>query len=316
MNSVILGVGCGLVAAAFSSLSFLISRHHGLRAGDRSTAASVLRLLVLSHCLMGAACLPLTWALWPSAAAATTGDVVRAARPLLCSMTCYLLGQTCMFLVLGRVNASRVSPLLGLKVLMLAGMTTLLMGHALDWRQWTGVCLSAAAAATLRSSGGAIPAGSTALIVLACLLFSVSDLSIVGLIDAIEAGWSVGRMHAGLLAMTTTYAACGMLALPVVLLRAPWRRGEWLAAAAYAGAWMASMVGLYFCFGLIGAVFGNVMQSTRGLMSVVIGAVLAHLGWHELEHRVDRRTLIARAVAAVMMTAAIALYTAGRTGAG
>lgn len=316
MNSVLLGVGCGLVAAAFSSLSFLISRHHGLRAGERGTAAAVLRLLVLSHCLMGAACLPLAWAVWPSAAVATTEDALRAARPLLCSITFYLAGQTCMFLVLGRVNASRVSPLLGLKVLMLAGITSLFMGHVLDWRQWAGVCLSAAAAATLRTSGGAIPAGSTGLIALACLLFCVSDLCIVGLIDAIQAGWSVGRLHAGLLAMTTTYAACGLLALPVVLLRSPWRRGEWLAAAAYAGAWMTSMVGLYFCFGLIGAVFGNVMQSTRGLMSVAIGAVLAHLGWHELEQRVDRRTLIARAVAAVMMTAAIALYTAGRTGGG
>ena len=314
MNSVVVGVGCGLVAAVFSSLSFLISRHHGVRADGGKTSATVLRLLVLAHFLMGAACLPLAWALWPSGTAATTDAVLRAARPLFCSATCYLLGQTCMFLVLGRVNASRVSPLLGLKVLMLAGITTLFMGHALDWRQWAGVCLSAAAAAALRTSGGAVPAGSMALILLACLLFSVSDLCIVGLIDAIAAGWSVGRLHAGLIAMATTYAACGLLALPVVLLRAPWRRDEWRAGAAYAGAWMASMVGLYFCFGMIGAVFGNVMQSTRGLMSVAVGAVLAHMGWHELEQRVDRRTLIARAVAAVMMTAAIALYTAGRTG--
>jgi hypothetical protein len=49
-------------------------------------------------------------------------------------------------------------------------------------------------------------------------------------------------------------------------------------------------------------------------MSVAVGAVLAHMGWHELEQRVDRRTLVARAVAAVMMTAAIGLFMAGRTG--
>jgi hypothetical protein len=55
-------------------------------------------------------------------------------------------------------------------------------------------------------------------------------------------------------------------------------------------------------------VFGNIMQSTRGVMSVAIGAALAHLGWHELEQRVDRATLLRRLAAALLMTAAIALY--------
>jgi hypothetical protein len=58
----------------------------------------------------------------------------------------------------------------------------------------------------------------------------------------------------------------------------------------------------------VGAVFGNVVQSTRGIMSVVIGAVLAHLGWHELEQQVDRATLVRRIGAACLMTAAIAVY--------
>ena len=68
------------------------------------------------------------------------------------------------------------------------------------------------------------------------------------------------------------------------------------------------MVGLYCCFGLVGVVFGNILQSTRGVMSVAIGATLAQLGWHELEQRVDRVTLLRRLAAALLMTAAIALY--------
>ena len=43
-------------------------------------------------------------------------------------------------------------------------------------------------------------------------------------------------------------------------------------------------------------------------MSVAIGATLAQLGWHELEQRVDRVTLLRRLAAALLMTAAIALY--------
>jgi len=41
---------------------------------------------------------------------------------------------------------------------------------------------------------------------------------------------------------------------------------------------------------------------------VVFGAALAHLGWHELEQRVDRATLVRRVAATLLMTVAIAVY--------
>jgi cytochrome c biogenesis protein CcdA len=72
--------------------------------------------------------------------------------------------------------------------------------------------------------------------------------------------------------------------------------------------WLVGMATLYVCFGLLGAVFGNVLLSSRGLFAVVFGAVLAHRGWHELEQRVDRATLVRRIIAALFMTGAIALY--------
>jgi hypothetical protein len=43
-------------------------------------------------------------------------------------------------------------------------------------------------------------------------------------------------------------------------------------------------------------------------MSVVLGAGLAQAGWHELEQRIDRATLLRRLAVALLMTAAIALY--------
>ena len=68
------------------------------------------------------------------------------------------------------------------------------------------------------------------------------------------------------------------------------------------------MVALYACFGTLGAVFGNILQSTRGIMAVAAGAVLAHLGWHDLEERVGRAVLVRRFSAAALMTAAVAIY--------
>ena len=312
MNSLLLGVVAGLAAAFFSSLSFLVARHHGSRHDGtrRSTGPGgpPLRLLGDAHLLMGAVCLPLAWVLWPAGLPLFGGRLWTALLPIGGSTLSYLLGQACMFILLRRVDASRVAPLLGLKVVMLAGITTIFMDHALDWQQWTGVCLSAAAALALRASGGVLPALPTALILLACFSFSISDLCIVGSIDALSAGGAIGRIRAGAIGMAVTYALCGCLMLPLAGLHGRRQRADWLAAAEYGAAWLASMVGLYACFGLIGAVFGNVMQSTRGLMSVMLGAVLAQMGWHDLEQRIDRGTLLRRAAAAVLMTAAIAMY--------
>ena len=55
-------------------------------------------------------------------------------------------------------------------------------------------------------------------------------------------------------------------------------------------------------------ILSTILQSTRGIMSVVLGATLAHHGWHELETRIDRQMLIKRVIAAALMTAAIGIY--------
>lgn len=310
MNALLPGIVAGIASAFFSSLSFLVARHAGTRPSGGPGGAP-LRLLIDAHVVMAAACLPLAWATLPSGMSFAAGPLRAALPPIAGSATFYLLGQACVFLALSRVDASRVSPLLGLKVVMLAVIATAFMGHSLDWQQWAGVCLSAAAALALRSSGGVLPALPTALILLACLAYSISDICIVASIDALSAGGSVGRLRAGVIGMAVTYTACGCLMLGLTRLHGRRERADWVAAAQYAAAWLTSMIGLYACFGLLGAVFGNVMQSTRGIQSVVIGAVLARLGWHDLEQRLDRGTLLRRAAAAVLMTAAITMSVIG-----
>jgi hypothetical protein len=183
----------------------------------------------------------------------------------------------------------------------------------LDARQWLAVALSVAAAAMLQAGRGAVPPRALGFVLSCCLCFAISDLWIVRLIDGLQAGAMtssavISRLHAGGLAMALTYGLCGALFAPLVVALGPLTRADWTAAARYASAWLLSMVGLYCCFGLVGVVFGNILQSTRGIMSVALGAVLAHLGWHELEQRVDRTTLLRRLAAALLMTAAIAIY--------
>ena len=308
-GDLLLGIVSGFACAFFSAVSYLVSRHHGVleRAEGRRNAG--LRLLVLAHLIMAVVCLPLAWLGWP----ARSPDLARVWPPLAASAGCYLLGQSAFFTALRRVEASRLSPLLGLKIAMLAGLVTLGFGQPLDQRQWLAVSLCVAAAAVMQGGRGGVPAVPMALMVSCCLCFALADIGIVRLIDGLQTGGApdgtpLGRLHAGGLALALTYAACGVLFAPLVAALRPHSRQDWASAAVYSTTWLLSMAGLYTCFGLVGTVFGNILQSTRGIMSVVLGAGLAHLGWHELEQRVDRATLARRLAAAALMTAAISLY--------
>jgi hypothetical protein len=80
----------------------------------------------------------------------------------------------------------------------------------------------------------------------------------------------------------------------------------------YSFFWLSGIIFLFACFGTIGAVYGNIIQSTRGLMSILIGAIIGHLGRVAIEPKVSRRILATRVLAALLMTAAIWLYSMGK----
>ena len=150
-QSLALGIAAGLASAAASAVSYLVARHHGAR-----TDGAGLRLLVPAHVLMGVACLPLVAMLWPRAAPPASAWL----PPLLQSMGCYLVGQACIYAALQRMPASRLAPLLGLKIAMLAVVVSCLPGPRLDVRQWAAVALAVVAALLLRRGGAAPATGS------------------------------------------------------------------------------------------------------------------------------------------------------------
>lgn len=306
-----LGIAAGLVSCACMSLAYLLSRHHTLAAEAAGRTGAAVRLLLRSHVVMGLAALPGAAWLVPGGL-----DVAAVAPPLLGAAGLYFAGNTLLFRLLRRYEASRLTPFLGLKIFVLALVVAVVLGQPLAGRQWAAVATSVAATALLQGRGGGLAAGALGRILVVCLCFALSDLFIVSLIDGIEAGGGpgFGRFRASILGMLLTYVVCGA-ACGLALFAGRQevgrdRRAGWVVAGLYAATWLVAMGCLYVCFGFVGAVLGNVVQSFRGIMSVVIGAALAHLGWHELEQRVDRATLLRRIAAAGLMTAAIAVYVA------
>lgn len=293
------GIGFGLGAAACQTASYFCSRHFVKRTGD-----SPVLLLIVSHLLMGFGALGLLLVLRPT----HLPPPGVFALPLAGAAGCYLVAQWGLFKVLRHVESSRVAPLLGMKIVVLAVLAVSLSHQRLHPLQWAAVLLSAAAAWLLNEAGGRLPLRSAVLLGMTILCYCLSDLSIGRLVASLEPA----RPSPAFIGAALSYLVC-MLAVIPLSFRAELRQPRlWALAAPYAAAWFGAMCLLYACFALIGVVFGNIVQSTRGLMAVIAGWAVAHAGHTHLETRADRRTVWRRIAGAVLMMAAVALYMLGK----
>lgn len=310
MNTLYFGIAAGLTAAFFSSVSYLISRHHGTRERHASR-----RLLIFAHVIMGFGC-------GLAAFSSYSTDILFSQiwrwtiwLPCFVSTGTYFFGTSAVFRVLRKTDASRLSPLLGLKIIALGLIVSQVFGQTLAVEQWLAVVLCAAAAILLQQGGSGLPVRSLILLSCGCTCFAIADLGIVEMIDAMQNILSMTRFSVGCLALLVTYVFIGLIVLPFAVFeyaRRPFpTMRDWQAAGEYSVAWLFAMFGLYACIGYVGVILSTILQSTRGIMSVLIGAILSGQGWHQLESKVDQNVFYKRLLAALCMTTAIALYVAG-----
>jgi drug/metabolite transporter (DMT)-like permease len=271
----LIGIILGLAAAVAQSLSYILSRLYVMR-----HPGAFLRLMVLGHLVMGA----LSLAMLPLLPLDHLPPVRQYVWPLVGAAGFYLLGQAGLFFVLRHVEASRISPLLGLKIAILAIITAAFLrdGPAPTPLQWLAVGLSVAAAFALNSTGGKLPGRIIAGLLFTCLTYSMSDISIRYLILGLGGG--AGGVFT---AVAFCYLLCGVAALAALPLAGPHQRGDWRLAVPWAVSWLGAMLLLFGCF--------------RG--AAVAGAGMVHI-----EKKVSRGVFWRRMAAALLMSAAIALY--------
>lgn len=313
----IAGILAGLLAAFFQSLSYLATRHFVQRRVEGGGGGSR-SLLILAHVWMGLASLAALPLLWP---ASGMPPLASYAQPLVLTAGFYLSGQVGLMLALRYAEPSRISPMLAFKIVILAGMASVFPAAAgaapsgPTPLQWVAIVLCVGGAVILNYSGGKTHPRAAAGVIIACVSYSLSDWNIKLLVDALAAGfpgdaadpWRYVRLSS--LATFLTYALCGVVAVAALPAAGNLRRGrDWLGATPFAAAWLTAMLFLFACFGLVGVVLGNILQSTRGLMSVVMASLLITWGHHHIEQRQGRGVLVRRLVAAGLMTAAVTLY--------
>lgn len=290
------GIILGLIAAVGQALSYLPSRWFVLR-----RPKGLLQLLCLAHVMQGLICLPLVWLAWPS-------DMPHVSvwwKPLLAESLFYFLGQAGLFTALRHTDASRVSPLLGVKVVILAILSTFALGQVLTPMQWAAAVLAVVAALVLNQSGGSIPWRAGAGLLMAWTGYSLSDFYIRVYVDAVA---PLDPLHAGFVGMFMSYLACGLVGAAML----PWYGSkdwkDWRDAAPFAFTWFAAMICFYGALATAGLVLAAILQSTRSFWSLLIGAVLAHRGYHALEKHMSAGVLVRRGIGAAMMVLAVTLY--------
>ena len=120
-----------------------------------------------------------------------------------------------------------------------------------------------------------------------------------------------GLFGRSVFALAVIYAVSGAAALALMPAVPRFSGRDWLRhALPYAAVWFGAMVVLFACFASCGLVLGNIVQSLRGLVSVVLGWLVARSGRTDLEEKVPAGTVARRVLAALLVVAAVALYAA------
>lgn len=299
LGMMVLGILSGLWAAFFQALSYVATRYF---VAPRSGGTR--KLLVLAHVWMGAVCVGLL-PLFSPAQAIPWREI---ASPLIQMTLFYLLGQLGLMMALRHAEPSQVSPMLAFKLIILAVLTMLVGHQRLTGGQLTalGMCI---AGTLLVNYSGRPPRRALAAVAFACLFYAFSDWNIGRSIHTmVEAEPRITLWQAAILASLLSYALAGLIAAALL----PWfgsrHAKDWIDAVPFAACWFLGMIGLYLCFGILGVLFGNLLQATRAIISVFLAAALARLKWMHFEQPHGRGVWLRRLGAAVLVTAAVMLY--------
>jgi len=215
----------------------------------------------------------------------------------------FIAGQITAILALTRGDVSVATPMLGLKILMVALFTWLLLREPLPPRVWVSATLATLAVALLgisRDRAGMHRAAFTAgLTLVAAASYACFDV----LVQRWSPVWGVGRFPPIMGAFAAVYSLVLIPKFKQPLRAVPGSIWPYFGF----GSGLIGVQGLLIISTIANwgyAAAANVVYSSRGLWSVILVLILGH--WlAQDEHALGRRLLFFRLLGAVLLTAAI-----------
>lgn len=216
----------------------------------------------------------------------------------------YLLGQLLNFLALQKGDVSVATPVMGLKIILVAVFTTLLLTSGVSVKLWIAAGLSSVAIALLNR-----PDGTPHHHVGRTILFSAGSAAMFAIFDVLVQKWSpawgLGRFLPVMLGFVALFSAVFVPLFQAPLWELPRAAWSWLlGACVFIGLQSLIFVSTIARFG--GATTANVIYSSRGLWSVVGVWAIGHW-FSNREQHLGATVLRWRLAGAVLMMAAIAL---------
>ena len=294
------GISLGIATAIMQSLSYLASASFIKKHG------SGFKLLIFSHLAMGAISAVLLPFFLPVKFFA--GGTVSIVFMSVWIVT-FVLGQGGFFFSQKYIESSRLASLLGLKIIVLAIASLMLFGGRINQLQIAGILLSTVAAFIMNwSSGKALCGKGIIALAISLVAFSATDLTETEMVLFADQG---NIVSAGIGITLLCYLTLGICSLPF-LFKIKWNWTMQKDALPFALLWLISQMTLLICFGILRPVFGNIIQSSRGLFSVAFGIIACRLNWDVMEFCNDRKMWVRRGIAALMMTGGIICFSFGK----
>lgn len=294
------GIVLGVATALLQSLSYLAS------AAFIKRHDSALKLLICSHVAMGFFSAVALIFVFPSGVFATPG---RPWMLLLSWVVTFCLGQAGFFISQKFIESSRLASLLGLKIIVLSLIWVIFYKRQLNLWQIAGVGLSVVAAFAMNWSGGKrLDLKGIVVLIVSLICFSVTDFTETEMVLRASCG---NMLRAGIAVTLLCYTVLGVCSLPL-LFKTGWSWRMQRDSLPFSVLWLISQMTLLTCFGVIGPVFGNVIQSSRGLFSVLFGVLACRVGLQVMENNSTLSLWIRRALAALLMCGGIACFSFGK----
>lgn len=289
------GIVFGAVSALFMSTSYIFSRIYIRKYTDplQLTIHSLFVMGFWGAILLGASTffLEFPWG--------TKFLLLVAAETLF-----FIVSQTCFFMLLKNLEASRASSLLGLKIMAIC-LLTACMGKFPSLLQALAILLCTVAAVGMNFSGGKLSLKSISWLACAVFFYAVCDICLTEIMALMNKDQSMLLNALG--AMGVCYTALGLASLPF-LKKYPLSKRCILDVVPYSFFYFFSILFLLVCFGFLGVVFGSIIQAGRGIISVLLGVILLKLGVEKNEPSVPGRVWVRRFIMALLMLCAMTLY--------
>jgi len=299
----LLGIFCGLSAALLNSFGYLVSARL-MKKSDFSGS-----LLLYTHLWLLVLSLPVACFIFPKGGIAA-GELSQYIRALIFWIIVFAAGQGSFFMAQKYMESSKISALLGLKIIVLTLIMLLTRHISPNAFQWTAVAL-AAGAGILMNWDKKFNLGGKGMIFVAVTLigYSLSDINESSMVLCfVNSG--IPTLKSAVIATTAAYTVLGALSLPgLFFIKFDGRR--FCRTFGYAFPWLLSQIMLLACFAALLPVFANVLLAMRGVFSVVLGIFLSALGLHDWDAHISKKQWALRGIAAFIMILAVALYSWG-----